>query len=653
MGRRVVECTGGEVSERLAVRMGLSAQMVGHVLACGADVVVAALAATVAQGRGAATRVFGTLVSQECDAHIGSGCGERVSTTAGLVALGHEGEALLVRATGREVAALGDHVAARCGIPAQAAHMLVCVSAAVVGGLLKYHILLGQGEAAQLPGLLAGQLPLVAGSLGDGVAAALGCATAAAFMATVPVRLAAVAADFPGPEESVPGGAVPVPGGGLQAAAGPVEPVVAPAGPVPVHTDYAGALRYAGLPVQRGAAGVPAPAAAAAAAPAAAVPAGAQAGPDARAGRRAARPWLLVLVAAAVLGGLFAWAKLQPPQEGGAGSAAPATPGEVHPAPVTPAAAPGAASAVPGSGVPAAAPSTSSAPSGAGSAPAAASAAAAASAVPAAGVAQAADGGWLDARSSAAGVPAVEARVGDGAQRAALEAAVNAGPGAGHLAVTVLPQAGAGTPPWLPRVDALLAVLAVPGAEVSARGRQVWLGGLSAQQGEDWRTRLQQGLGPSFTVEVFDPVAQQAQATDAFLRAMAALLQTDHPCAAPAAVAVLNLQHIDFGASSGHVPATAQQDLSESAQLLRACAARGQALHLSVQAWTDRRGDLQANLALSRKRAEAVRAFLVGAGVAAATLAAQGYGAAEPVAGNLTAAGRFANRRIRFTAVQP
>ncbi|WP_053064055.1 OmpA family protein [Caballeronia mineralivorans] len=54
---------------------------------------------------------------------------------------------------------------------------------------------------------------------------------------------------------------------------------------------------------------------------------------------------------------------------------------------------------------------------------------------------------------------------------------------------------------------------------------------------------------------------------------------------------------------------------------------------------------------LSKKRAEAVRAFLVKHGVPADSLTAQGFGDAHPVADNATASGRFENRRIDF-AVQ-
>jgi OOP family OmpA-OmpF porin len=70
-----------------------------------------------------------------------------------------------------------------------------------------------------------------------------------------------------------------------------------------------------------------------------------------------------------------------------------------------------------------------------------------------------------------------------------------------------------------------------------------------------------------------------------------------------------------------------------------------------VGGYSDNVGVAASNLALSKKRAEAVRAFLVKHGVPADSLTAQGFGDAHPIADNATASGRFANRRIDF-AVQ-
>ncbi|MCC7463151.1 MAG: OmpA family protein [Gammaproteobacteria bacterium] len=69
-------------------------------------------------------------------------------------------------------------------------------------------------------------------------------------------------------------------------------------------------------------------------------------------------------------------------------------------------------------------------------------------------------------------------------------------------------------------------------------------------------------------------------------------------------------------------------------------------LRIELQGHTDSVGADQYNLALSQKRADAVRTHLVEQGVPAGQLQAKGYGESRPVADNATAAGRAANRRV-------
>lgn len=65
-----------------------------------------------------------------------------------------------------------------------------------------------------------------------------------------------------------------------------------------------------------------------------------------------------------------------------------------------------------------------------------------------------------------------------------------------------------------------------------------------------------------------------------------------------------------------------------------------------VQGHTDSTGSEQHNLALSERRAGAVRGYLVGRGVDAQRIAAIGYGEDMPVASNASASGRQRNRRV-------
>jgi OOP family OmpA-OmpF porin len=71
-------------------------------------------------------------------------------------------------------------------------------------------------------------------------------------------------------------------------------------------------------------------------------------------------------------------------------------------------------------------------------------------------------------------------------------------------------------------------------------------------------------------------------------------------------------------------------------------------IRVEVAGYTDDVGTAAARLRLSQLRAEAVRGYFVGRGVAASRLTARGFGAANPVASNATAAGRAQNRRIEL-----
>ncbi|MFC1642228.1 OmpA family protein [Myxococcota bacterium] len=70
--------------------------------------------------------------------------------------------------------------------------------------------------------------------------------------------------------------------------------------------------------------------------------------------------------------------------------------------------------------------------------------------------------------------------------------------------------------------------------------------------------------------------------------------------------------------------------------------------HIVVEGHTDSRGSEQANLDLSKRRAEAVRSYLVGRGIDANKIEAKGIGEARAVADNASADGRANNRRVEL-----
>jgi outer membrane protein OmpA-like peptidoglycan-associated protein len=72
-----------------------------------------------------------------------------------------------------------------------------------------------------------------------------------------------------------------------------------------------------------------------------------------------------------------------------------------------------------------------------------------------------------------------------------------------------------------------------------------------------------------------------------------------------------------------------------------------------VEGHTDSRGSNAYNENLSRKRAEAVRTFLISKGISANRIVAVGKGESQPVANNRTADGRANNRRVEIVVAPP
>ena len=109
-------------------------------------------------------------------------------------------------------------------------------------------------------------------------------------------------------------------------------------------------------------------------------------------------------------------------------------------------------------------------------------------------------------------------------------------------------------------------------------------------------------------------------------------------------IVVIELEGVKFRTNSADLLDGADEVLAAQAATLAA----NPDLLIEVAGHTDSDGDAGYNQQLSQRRAEAVRDYLVGEGVAAENITAVGYGESEPVASNDTAAGKAENRRVEL-----
>lgn len=92
---------------------------------------------------------------------------------------------------------------------------------------------------------------------------------------------------------------------------------------------------------------------------------------------------------------------------------------------------------------------------------------------------------------------------------------------------------------------------------------------------------------------------------------------------------------------------------SETLRTVAAAMKANPAVTVEIGGHTDSIGPGGKNQRLSERRAQSVKAFLAGEGVAAERLTTKGYGESEPVDSNDTPAGRANNRRVAFKATHP
>lgn len=104
-------------------------------------------------------------------------------------------------------------------------------------------------------------------------------------------------------------------------------------------------------------------------------------------------------------------------------------------------------------------------------------------------------------------------------------------------------------------------------------------------------------------------------------------------------------EEIQFATNSSEILGVSQGVIDAVAKTL---ADHPEIKHIRVHGHTDNMGTEAYNKDLSRKRAEAVRAALIKAGVSKERLSSEGFGMEKPLGDNSTEEGRTKNRRVEF-----
>lgn len=156
-------------------------------------------------------------------------------------------------------------------------------------------------------------------------------------------------------------------------------------------------------------------------------------------------------------------------------------------------------------------------------------------------------------------------------------------------------------------------------------------------------------FGPGRTPWV--PTAPAASAPRPAPAVQAAPVQPPAPAPAPPAPPPTSivLSGVNFAFNSAALAPSAHPVLDRLAEDLQRPG--NQHITVEVQGHTDNVGKPEYNLGLSQHRAEAVKDYLAGRGVAASRISATGYGETRPTADNRTNEGRAQNRRVVINVI--
>jgi len=108
------------------------------------------------------------------------------------------------------------------------------------------------------------------------------------------------------------------------------------------------------------------------------------------------------------------------------------------------------------------------------------------------------------------------------------------------------------------------------------------------------------------------------------------------------------LKGIKFALNKADILPASKPTLDEAVKVLQ----QFPDVKLEISGHTDATGPRDANMTLSQARADSVRNYIIGKGIADTRLRAVGYGPDKPIADNTTPAGQAENRRIEFQLIQ-
>lgn len=108
------------------------------------------------------------------------------------------------------------------------------------------------------------------------------------------------------------------------------------------------------------------------------------------------------------------------------------------------------------------------------------------------------------------------------------------------------------------------------------------------------------------------------------------------------------LKNVQFELNSSELTGSSSESLDKVVDAMNEYGT----LRIEIQAHSDSSGDAGYNQSLSEKRANSVRDYLIGKGIASDRMEAKGYGESQPIADNDTREGRVANRRVELKVIE-